>query len=129
MSGRFCPSSYGEKPSGPFICVGTVSRWVAVEEFELIEKQFRSRAGVPGVIGAIDGCQINITAPEETKKKRVFVEHACVLLKNRWRRLGFIETDVRKCVQIFAACCCLHNFIISNEAPILTKYFINFRQF
>ena len=52
--------------------MGHIIRWVAVEEFELIEKQFRSRAGVPGVIGTIVGCQIKLTAPEETQKDYLY---------------------------------------------------------
>lgn len=38
------------------------------EDLKKVEQQFRSRAGMPGVVGAIDGCQIRIKAPAETQK-------------------------------------------------------------
>ena len=75
------------------------------------------------VIPAIKAALVKTTSESVLNHKlsmtRIVVEQAFGLLKNRWRRLGHIATDVRKCVQITAAFCCLHNFIISNEAPIL----------
>ena len=38
-------------------------KWVSPQDFDQVEHDFRSIAGFPGVIGAIDGCQIQITAP------------------------------------------------------------------
>ncbi|KAJ1519237.1 hypothetical protein ONE63_011606 [Megalurothrips usitatus] len=39
--------------------------WPKANECTIIEQQFRERAGFPGVIGAIDGCHVEIVAPAD----------------------------------------------------------------
>ena len=40
--------------------------WPAAEIIPQISHEFQSFGGIPGVIGAVDGCHIHIKAPTET---------------------------------------------------------------
>lgn len=51
-------------------------------------------------------------------KTRTVVEHAFGRLKNKWRRLQHIKTEVPNAVRITVASCVLHNFVIFCEEPI-----------
>ena len=41
--------------------------WPTAETIPQISHEFQSLGGIPGVIGAVDGCHIHIKAPSETQ--------------------------------------------------------------
>lgn len=45
----------------------TYIKWPTPDEATAIEKEFKLVAGFPGVIGAIDGCHIEIKAPDDVQ--------------------------------------------------------------
>jgi hypothetical protein len=43
-------------------------KWPSLNDVSKVEKEFKSLANFPGVIGAIDGCHIKIRAPSDHQK-------------------------------------------------------------
>ena len=75
---REIAEQFGVSESCVFFCVkfvitflnrvsSTYIRWPTHEEAWQVEQEFKSVAGFPGVIGAIDGSHIEIKAPNDTQ--------------------------------------------------------------
>ncbi|XP_028045289.2 putative nuclease HARBI1 [Monomorium pharaonis] len=56
-------------------------QWPTINQRASIEEKFKNIAGFPGVIGAIDGCHINVMAPSTQQKcyQNRYVTHSIIL--------------------------------------------------
>ncbi|XP_071571066.1 putative nuclease HARBI1 [Temnothorax nylanderi] len=61
--------------------VPTLIQWPTINERVSIEEKFRNLAGFPGVIGAIDGCHLNVMAPSMQQKcyQNRYMTHSIIL--------------------------------------------------
>lgn len=50
-------------------------KWPSAEEIPHVVENFKSIAGFPGVVGAVDGCHIHIKAPEDVQAD--FIDRTC----------------------------------------------------
>lgn len=85
--------------------VQTYIKWPTFNQMAQIEEEFNAMAGFPGVIGAIDGCHIQISAPTQDHNSYVNRKgyHSIILQGICDSRLKFIDVFIGLCGSVHDA--------------------------